>query len=353
MAVLTKAQQVENYVRNRIQRGTWAPGQKLPEPVRISSKLGVSAMTVRNTLARLAGEGVVERRQKAGTFVAEARKTATVVVLAREEAMMAVAGQYYKSLLRAARTCLRAKGYNVVLVAGHGETPEEFYDSIHLFERPFCNEVVGVLSLVELADMQPRFADAGINTVSIAPGLSNDTYSIVLDYSSMIAIATEELKSHGYDDFAIMYAEPMESEKEAHHQIRLDKLRHQAVGGDESRLIPVPFSWEWRNACQVFKDYWQSPNRSRAIFFADDAICDIASRAFGELGVKIPDDLAVITHANVGSHFYTSSPLTRVQFDPDELVTNAWEMLNSIIEGKAIEEPHKYIKPKLIAGASL
>lgn len=353
MPVLTKAQQVENYVRNSIQRGAWSPGQKLPEPIKISSRLGVSVNTVKTTLARLASEGVVERKQKLGTFVAELPRTATVVILAREEVVMSVAGQYYKSLLNEARSCLKAHGYKVVLVSGHGNTPEEFYDSIHLFERPFCNEVVGILSLIELSDMQQRIAQAGMNAVSIAPGSSTDKYSVILDYHRMIEIAIEELKRRGYDDFALMYPEPMESEADVPLQKELDALRRDAVGCDESRLIPVPFSWDWRNAYQVFKDYWNNGSRASAVFFLDDAICDVASRAIGELGISIPDDLAVITHANVGSYFHTAVPLARIQFDPKDLVSHAWEMLNEIIDGKTIDAPHRFIPPRLLSGDSL
>lgn len=356
MAVLTKVQQVENYVRNRIQRGLWSPGQKLPEPIKISARLGVSETTVKLTLARLASEGVVERKQKLGTFVAEAEQTGTIVVLAREQRILSTTGHFYKSLLNEARTYLEGHGYKVVLVLGHGDTPEKFYDSIHLTEKPFCNRVVGILSLIELCELQSRIDQAGMHSVSIVPGGlvgTTDHYSVITDYRQLLQIGVDELKHRGYDDFALMYGMPMESEEGVLFNRKMDELRREAVDYDESRLISVPFSWDHRNVCQVFKDYWKGTRRSRAIFFLDDALFDVASRAFPELGIHIPDDLAIITHANTDSFFHTSVEMTRIEFDPRSIVISACEILNDSIEGKEIETPHKYISPKLVAGASL
>lgn len=355
MPVLTKTQQVENYVRNRIQRGIWSPGQRLPEPDKISSKLGVSAMTVKNTLARLASEGIVERKQKLGTFVAEADQTGTIVILAKEDSLVSLAGHYYRSLLKEARSYLQGRGYKVVLVLGHGEAPEEFYNSIHLTEKPFCNRVIGVLSLVELGELQQRIDDAGMHSVSIIPGgltETKDHYSIMTDYAEMMRIATEELHRRGYDDFALMCGGGSGHEDPVIGKA-FSRLIRGAVEFDDSRIIHVPYCWDWQNAGEVFREWWTNGQRKKAVVFFDDALCDVASRVFGELGIRIPEDLAIITHANTNTYFHTSTKLTRVEFDSREIITAACQMLDDIIEGKEVADRHKYARPKLVAGDSL
>jgi GntR family transcriptional regulator len=61
--------QIEQDLRSRIGRGELKPGDRLPPEPNLASRYRVSRITVRQALARLASEGLVERRQGTGTFV--------------------------------------------------------------------------------------------------------------------------------------------------------------------------------------------------------------------------------------------------------------------------------------------
>lgn len=58
-------------LRNLIHDGTYAPGDRLPTLPELSESYGVSATTVRNALAVLRTEGLIESRTRAGTVVRE------------------------------------------------------------------------------------------------------------------------------------------------------------------------------------------------------------------------------------------------------------------------------------------
>lgn len=62
--------QVAEHVRARIAEGTWAPGARVPSENELTRSLGVSRMTANRALRELAAEGVLERVQGLGTFVA-------------------------------------------------------------------------------------------------------------------------------------------------------------------------------------------------------------------------------------------------------------------------------------------
>jgi GntR family transcriptional regulator len=61
--------QIEASLRARIESGELGPGQRLPAERDMARRLGVSRMTVRQALAALADEGLVERGVGQGTFV--------------------------------------------------------------------------------------------------------------------------------------------------------------------------------------------------------------------------------------------------------------------------------------------
>ncbi|MEZ4591367.1 MAG: GntR family transcriptional regulator [Chloroflexota bacterium] len=62
-------EQVEMALRERIRRRAYKPGDKLPTELGLTAEFGVSRATIRTVLTRLANEGLIVRRQGAGTYV--------------------------------------------------------------------------------------------------------------------------------------------------------------------------------------------------------------------------------------------------------------------------------------------
>jgi len=66
--------QLENILREKIMSGVFAPGARLPTEIELIRLYGVGRITVRQALAALTKDGLIERRRRRGTFVTE-RKT--------------------------------------------------------------------------------------------------------------------------------------------------------------------------------------------------------------------------------------------------------------------------------------
>lgn len=65
--------QLENLLREKILSGAFVAGDRLPTENELIQQYGVSRITVRQALTALAEEGLIERQQGRGTFVAERR----------------------------------------------------------------------------------------------------------------------------------------------------------------------------------------------------------------------------------------------------------------------------------------
>ena len=63
--------QLEILLREKINSGAYAQGDQLPTEDGLIAEYGVSRITVRQALSALAEEGLIERRQGRGTFIAE------------------------------------------------------------------------------------------------------------------------------------------------------------------------------------------------------------------------------------------------------------------------------------------
>ena len=66
--------QAKDLLLGRLRAGEWKPGDKLPAEITLASELGVSLGTLRRAVEMLVADGVLERRQGAGTFAATFQK---------------------------------------------------------------------------------------------------------------------------------------------------------------------------------------------------------------------------------------------------------------------------------------
>lgn len=78
---LSLGQQVRSFVLDKIRSGEWPAGARIPSEAKLVGELGVSRMTIHMALRDLSAEGILLRRQGAGTFVAPRRGPSTFVEL--------------------------------------------------------------------------------------------------------------------------------------------------------------------------------------------------------------------------------------------------------------------------------
>jgi len=74
VAGLPKYAQLREALRAAVEDGYWQPGEKLPPEIVLAATTPFSLGTVQKALRALVKEGVVERRQGSGTFVADDRR---------------------------------------------------------------------------------------------------------------------------------------------------------------------------------------------------------------------------------------------------------------------------------------
>ncbi len=106
-------------MESRILSGTLAPGDRLPVEHALMRDYGCSRMTVSKALSALAAAGLIERRKKAGSFVARPRVHAMVLDVPDLAVEVAARGQTYDwRLLR--RSIRGARSTDEHALAGGG-----------------------------------------------------------------------------------------------------------------------------------------------------------------------------------------------------------------------------------------
>jgi GntR family histidine utilization transcriptional repressor len=75
---MTKYDVVKRYVQERIQKGTWKAGDKIPSEEELVEILGVSRNPVRHGLSELVREGWIYKLRGSGSYVRKSMDTKSV-----------------------------------------------------------------------------------------------------------------------------------------------------------------------------------------------------------------------------------------------------------------------------------
>jgi len=120
-------QRIKDFLLAQIGAGAWKEGDVIPSEQALVKQFGVSRMTVNRAVRELTAEGVLTRRQGAGTYVAAQKYQATLLEIKSIADEVRARGHAHRSVLqlleRAKASDLQALAFD--LPAGH-----ELYHSI-------------------------------------------------------------------------------------------------------------------------------------------------------------------------------------------------------------------------------
>ncbi|MEJ1969081.1 MAG: histidine utilization repressor [Rhizomicrobium sp.] len=95
MSTSTLHDRIRARIETRILSGAWPPGHRIPFEHELMARYGCARMTVSKALASLVDAGLIERRRRAGSFVAQPRVHSVVLDIPDIQADIAARGDTY------------------------------------------------------------------------------------------------------------------------------------------------------------------------------------------------------------------------------------------------------------------
>lgn len=123
---MTIAQRIRTDIEERIHSGEWLPGTRIPFEHELVKQYGCSRATVSKALEGLARAGLIERRRKAGSFVAKPQIHSGALDVPDLAKLVAEREQVYRWQLLEARAARTAE------LAGEIKQPACFIHGLHL-----------------------------------------------------------------------------------------------------------------------------------------------------------------------------------------------------------------------------
>lgn len=334
-----------------IQTGFYRPGDMIPATRELAVALGVSRIVTRAAVRELTEKGLVNPRPGVGCVVLAPKEKiwrGNVLLVTRS------AGHtYYVNVFQAElRKALLKAGWlfsQVTVVPGtDGET------DLSELELYLAHPVALAVVMFDNPDAERALSKAGVSFVTLGNseerGLEGCAGHVRFDRSASAdhfaaCVASIGVKSvlqagmEGFDDVG-------EALEKAGVEVRSMDIPRLPFG---SAPADVAFAACDAFAAKLAKSRNWLPD---LIYFSDDYVCAGALAAFADAGVRIPEDVRVITWANRGNCPVHTKPLARMEMDPENDAKKVAAALVDCLEGRGGVFPLT-LGPVFKEGASL
>ena len=298
-------EQIADVLRREI-RAEARPGLRLASDTQHAERFGVSVITVRQALHLLCQEGLVERRHGSGTYVSGSATRPRVAVVVNTAVLAGGASYFWLKLVDEVRSYLGGLGLDAQVTLG---------DELGLRGTAPVHGVIAI-RWGAYQSWGESLAERGV------PVVSNDHHyplTVQNDTLGMVRAGTHFLMQRGR-------RRPMLLTLDKFHDGRPDDWLMEPFL-DVLGQFGVPFHPEWAygavdantagSGWERFRALWAGGReKPDCLLVSDDTIYPEAAMAILELGIRVPDDLLVVTHANRGAGMFCPFPTVRVEFDP-------------------------------------
>lgn len=311
-------------LRGRILSGEWRPGDRLPTCREIEREYEISRVIVQRTFVQLKDDGFIMTRGRGGTVVNpdapflhrygivfpfyEGHYSMTQLYLALQNEAMSLQSPLHR--------------FEFYHYGGAGNIGEIHRLSSDAREHRLAGVIFA--GVTENYGQSPLMIESAIPRVAILNGPAR--HLIDVDYTSFVERAVDYLVAQRCQRIAMVFYRTNFS----FWQQDLERL-YSAHGLALSRrwiqsLAEINGGWAINQLEPLF-DATQ-PERPDSLIILDDNVVPEVTDAIARLGLRVPDDLLVIGHANFPWETPSHVPIIRMGFDVRRMLLNAVESID-------------------------
>ena len=346
-SISSKAKQREilSQIRDRILRGEWLPGDRIPSRPRLEADFGVRGMAIQRALDSLAADGFIHSRRRLGTFVAERLpcESRYGVLFATEPADPNNWRGFCTSLIHqfdeiSERQSVEFEAYYRISDTGSSAYQKLLADSqAHRLAGLIVVDVPNVVRGTPLADLD------GIPKVLIRSGRpSPGLPQVSLDHAQWIELALDRVAAKGRSRVAIITHGGLMID---HGEADLIQAAYRTRGLHwDPRLIQCGDLHHPQTATNLARLLVTSGLRPDALLITDDNLVNSALAGLIQERLSVPDDIMVVGHVNFPQPGPPVLKIERLGFQSCQVLEQCVSLLERLKKGQNVPA-RTYLSP--------
>jgi len=326
-----------------IVRGHYPPTSRLPRWRELTARYKTTLATVQKALERLEEYGYIQRGGWHGIRVVEFpphRFNFGLVFTDHSDSLNHFSSHFKTTLAYSALQLNRIGPRRITLYQGvQGDREEQFRE---LAADLNARRVAGLILTDRYMADGPHFSTLQrASKIPVAALLAEvklpETTRVLMRTSDFMERACAYLQAHGrrrvalvssvnagYGMWSAAHAALAAHGLETHPWLRID-----ATILYSSALRPV-----MQMLCRL-----PANDRPDAIIITDDNLVPDATAGLAEAGIRVPEDLTIVAHANFPLPTPSAVPVARLGFDVQRVLTTCLDALDQRIQGAKVPEP--------------
>lgn len=336
---LTKIPRIYQQVAAQMREQIFAhckAGDRLEPEIVLARKMGVSSATMRSALVILAGEGLIERSPKRGTFILDRAVRKHVGILVETDVHHPRASGFYRRLIFA----LREK-------FGEGSLPVKVYlgtvppdrralaTTCEDFLADVLQDRLSALITIATTPDESWLGPLQSRGVPILGSIEDYPTGIGFDTDSIVTRGTRHLIERGCKRPALIsLASPSPDRRE----LFLNSIRESGLAVEPGRQIRCVPAGQPGAAWEAVRELFigtSASTRPDGILISDDTLLQDSAIALLELGMRIPEDVRLASHLNTGEPLFLPFPFTCITTNIERYAEAAHALICRMMAGSA------------------
>lgn len=336
--------EISERIRNAILDGELASGTRIPPALEMARQLKASVCTVQAALSPLVKEGLIERRQRLGTFVRNrVGALGGIGIYFSSDFWTGAEMDFYRELQKELFRELQQQGGRPMLwidVRPKEEQTEPLSEIVSAIQhREVQGMIGGLLNEVDIKWISQLKVPISAFSTGNLPS------SVNIDLSNFFELGFQELQRKGCRSLAIIYPKTMPEIIKAAGNSAFVKNLPESAARYGLRLTPA-----WMRIPPVdvdngefeafgyrqFKEIWSQTEHPDGLLVFPDVVARGVVTAILETGVSVPEQLKLVMHRNVGVSFLNPLPTSWLVASVRQVALTLVEQLRRQIEGKGV-----------------
>ncbi|MFQ3610693.1 MAG: LacI family DNA-binding transcriptional regulator [Fimbriimonadales bacterium] len=342
--------QVKQWVERQIASGYWKPGSVLPPERELAEQLGISPLTVSRALQWLARDGVLVRKRRVGTVVAQTipnslfHQNLTLMVLGTRSGTRQGADFYFSTLQHSILSSLAHEGLRTLWLDYQFEQVErELYSS----------DFVGILAIAPTAEHLPFLEDLyrrGVPVLIVGANSAEwDIPTVDTDNYHAACEGVRYLLSKGHQRFVGLFGALETFNSRDRWRGFRDTLQSAGIPSEQVWTFVVPYADEVEDAVREgLLTALRLPNGPTAIFAGGYYLALSALQTVLSAGYRVPEQVSILGFDDPPSAALSTPPLTTFRQPLTQLGERAVQNLLAMIRGQMPEPKHQFLPLELV-----
>ncbi|WP_165423077.1 GntR family transcriptional regulator [Ktedonosporobacter rubrisoli] len=333
-------EQVRQWLLAQVTSGRWSVHQMLPPEVILAAELGISRVTLRRAMKDLVQSGVFTRISGRGTFVARQfapaleQNRAARPELASETSLVGVLvsstnSLFISTILSHLEHAFYERGYRMLLASSHGSLSQQSQRLLQLADSGVAGIILYSGSFLhdETINTLKRRAVPLVLIDRYYPAI--ETHVVSSDHLHGAYIMTEHLLHLGYRRIGFLLNRPeIVTSTLARFEGYKAALKDYGIAFEEELVMRAQIREE------PVRKYLQQAEKPAAVFACNDDQAIEFLHVLHTIGLKVPDDIALVGFDDIPLVSRLDPPLTTVAQNIHQIGEAAAQLLIDTIQEK-------------------